>query len=344
MEPEYLSILPGRDDEGKRIDAVLRRHFTNLPLSRIYRALRSGEVRIAGKKVPPSYRVSSGAPIDVRASLAAQAAAPRATTAVSALADAAATADTLNPMIVWETEHLLALNKPRGMPVQGGSGLEAIALDGLVRAYLAHRTNASLSFRPGPLNRLDRNTTGLLFFSVSLEGAHRFLAHLQSGSFRKFYLALLAGNLAAPEVWQDSIVRDHTTRKSQASSNVVENGKYASTHVLPLLSDGRRFTLALCRIVTGRTHQIRAQAAAHGYPLAGDRKYGDSRLPEYLLHSLRLELPEYDPILRFRSITAPVAERQLGILHELFPAATLDEAIGDSAIDRMIQRQLSSDL
>jgi len=339
MEPEYLPILPGRDDEGKRIDAVLRRHFADLPLSRIYRALRSGEVRIAGKKVPPSYRVTSGVPIEIRPSLAARSGAhspPTGSTATFNTGSAAGTA-AVKAMIVWETEHLLALNKPRGVPVQGGRDLEAVALDALVRGYLASRTTASLSFRPGPLHRLDRNTTGLLFFSVSLEGAHRFLAHLQSGACRKYYLALLAGKLTAPETWQDSLVRDPISRISHVSSDSADGGKSAETHVQPLLSDGSRVTLALCRIVTGRTHQIRAQAASHGFPLAGDRKYGDSSLPEYLLHSLRLELPEYDPVLRFRSISAPVADGQREMLHALFPAKEVDEAISDQTIDRMIQ-------
>ena len=139
-----------------------------------------------------------------------------------------------------------------------------------------------MSFRPGPLHRLDRNTSGLIFFSKSIDGARTFSQELQNKSFSKYYLTLLDGELKKKEFWADNLNRDDNKGVTYVSTG---KGKNAISTADPILVSGG-YTLALIKIETGRTHQIRAQAAFHKHPLTGDRKYGGSFLKGgYFLHS-----------------------------------------------------------
>jgi 23S rRNA pseudouridine955/2504/2580 synthase len=194
--------------------------------------------------------------------------------------------------IIWEGAGLLVLNKDAGIRVHGPD-----SLDEQVRAFLREKLPASLSFRPGPLHRLDKPTSGILVFSASLEGARIFSALLRARLLGKRYLALVEGKLTVPAIWEETLVRDMRRKKTEASVSAPEPergygpAKPARTRVFPLAARGG-YSLILLEIDTGRTHQIRSQAAFHGHPLAGDRKYGGGFLSGgFLLHAFSLEFP-----------------------------------------------------
>jgi 23S rRNA pseudouridine955/2504/2580 synthase len=145
-----------------------------------------------------------------------------------------------------------------------------------------------------------------MVFSTSLEGARRFSALLRERRIKKRYLALVDGILEESEFWEDLLVRDREAKKTFIATVDEPGARRAGTRVFPLkttenshrngnfLSEKPRKgkTLVLLEIETGRTHQIRSQAAFHGHPLAGDRKYGGSPQAEgLLLHALSLEFP-----------------------------------------------------
>ncbi|WP_455381840.1 RluA family pseudouridine synthase [Salinispira pacifica] len=365
MARRFETLTAGQNDSGRRIDVVLRRALANLPLSVIYRALRDGRVRVSGKRVKPGSRVQPGSEIEVESRLfeagrnggkggTAQPAAAAADAPEQRSPRAGRKDPDVRQMILLETPHLLALNKPAGIAVQGGADRRNRPLDELVRAYLSSRTESSLSFRPGPLHRLDRNTTGILLFSVSLEGARRFSDALRGGRVRKYYLALLEGELSEAERWTDPLVRDDARRKTW-TADAAEGpaaGRRAETRVIPLFtSSDRTRTLILCRLVTGRAHQIRAHAAAHGHPLAGDRKYGaGTPLPaapastvspgreadSYLLHAFRLEIEPPDPLLGAIELEAAPSARQLQALTSTLQLQPGDlEAATEAAIEQL---------
>jgi 23S rRNA pseudouridine955/2504/2580 synthase len=305
MSEEHCFIA-GSNDEGRRLDRLIRKMFPEAGLSRIYRSIRRGDIRLNQKRAAAHIRIRSGDCISVR----------RGSDLRTAAGQPAPyeddTARTLpSAWIVFENPHILALNKPRGVLTHGPASLEE-----MVTARSRHDRDDSLAFRPGPLQRLDRNTTGLILFSRSLLGARRISDLMRERKISKTYLALLDGVLTSEQVWTDRLMRDTVSGISRAAPDGAA-GHTALTVVTPLASSGT-VTLAACRLVTGRTHQIRVQAALHGHPLAGDRKYGGSHLRRgYILHALLLRLEQEDRELGFHSLLAPLPEasrRQIDLL------------------------------
>jgi 23S rRNA pseudouridine955/2504/2580 synthase len=231
------------------------------------------------------------------------------------------------PPVLYEGGGLLILNKPPGVLVHGRGSLEE-----RVRRYLEPMLPPSLSFRPGPLHRLDRPSSGIIVFSTSLEGARRFSALIRERMLRKEYLAIADGIIEPGEdriTWIDELRRDRDAKKTLASGAGGGSSRQALTRVRPLAHAGNR-TLILVEIETGRTHQIRAQAAARGHPLSGDRKYGGSPLAGgFRLHAKALEFPaaaEFPGIPR--RVEAPLPEGFSLKIRELFGAETLAGCLG----------------
>lgn len=314
---QFLEFTAGADDAGRRLDRVVRKFLVGVPLGAIYRAIRTGSVLVNGARQSESYRVKAGDGLGLARELVEEGT----HTSAHGLQETPRMHDEahadLAASIIFENEHVLVVNKPPGALVHGDASLEQE-----VRGYLAPKLPASLSFRPGPLHRLDRNTSGLLAFGVSKSGAERFSALLREGRMQKVYLALLDGSLQKPEAWADPLARDsarHITR-------VDPSGKIATTSVTPLITAKGR-TLAAVEIGTGRTHQIRAQAAGRGYPLSGDKKYGSAARGPYLLHSFLLRLPRIDPILGFSSLNAPLPPGAERALRALFDSRELSRAL-----------------
>jgi 23S rRNA pseudouridine955/2504/2580 synthase len=168
-------------------------------------------------------------------------------------------------------------------------------------------------------------------FSTSLEGARCFSALIREGKVRKRYLALVDGPVKGPELWEDSLFRDRDKRKTltaalpAAPRTQAEEGamgaKKASTLIRPLAVSEKAggYTLILAEIKTGRTHQIRSQAASRGHPLAGDLKYGGSFQPGgFFLHAFSLDTGGNSPSEISLSLTAPLPERFFKKIAELF--------------------------
>ncbi len=314
--PEGRELVAGPDDAGRRLDKVLRAYLDNSTLSEIYSGLRRGRIRVNGHKAAPELRLDSGDRIFLHSSMAVsdkgrdRPAVPEA----EGLREIA-------EMLILATEDLIFVNKPRGELSQGPDGLEP-----KIRRALSARSSSSLSFVPGPLHRLDRNTSGILTFPRSATGARAFSALIRERRIIKRYLALVDGELAESSEWRDRMIRDGKTRKSALS--VTGDEALAKAH--PLLVYGGR-SLLLVELHTGLTHQIRAQASARGFPLSGDTKYGgEPLLGGYILHALSLEFPD-PPFADLPGLViAPLPPGPRERLARMFGEEALRAALGEA--------------
>ena len=311
-----ISLTAAADDDGRRLDRILRKALRLTPLSAIHRMLRKGAVLVNGKAAAADCRIHVGDTITVPGKAGngewgignrewGMGNGERRTQNPYSLLP---TPYSL-PEILFEGSGLLAVNKPAGLPVHGKGSLEDLIL-----AYLGPKLPPSLSWRPGPLHRLDRPSSGILVFSTNLEGARLFSSLMRKRLIKKQYLCLVEGHIEKAEIWQDELLRDENRKKTSTVVNG-NDGKIALTKVSPLIGNSD-VTLILADIETGRTHQIRAQATSHGHPLLGDLKYGARKIhgDGFFLHAWRMELPA--PLSR--QIEAPLPEKFLKKNLELF--------------------------
>lgn len=196
----------------------------------------------------------------------------------------------MSPFIRFEDPHLLVLEKPSGLLTQGDSSGEDNVVDWL-RTYLG---------RPyvGLIHRLDRNTSGLLVVAKRTKSASRLTQSLQSGELKRWYRAWIAGTLRSTEHWQHWLIKNEATNTvsvvSPDRAKLVRGAKLAELEATPIrhaVFEAQPLTLAEFSLQTGRTHQIRVQAAAQGHALLGDPKYTGARFSRLALHSYRLEFP-----------------------------------------------------
>lgn len=293
---EFIRFKTGKDDEGRRLDRIAKKLLSEENLSQLYKALRNGLIKVNEKKQKGEYRIQKGDEIKI----------------ASLLAENAVPADKKNqekitPLpeewIVLRTQELLFLNKPYDLPVQKSKAGER-ALNVLVQEdYDFQNIRKSLSFRTGPLHRLDRRTTGLIAFSQNLEGAQAFSKAIQEHRIKKTYLAIVEGALEQTETWTEKISRNEKNLDSSKFHTVSvnsdsKNSKESNTTAIPIAYGkykGIQVSLVKFIISTGRTHQIRATSAYHSHPLLGDTVYGARQISEkqnLFLHSYSLEFQE----------------------------------------------------
>lgn len=174
--------------------------------------------------------------------------------------------------IVFEDEHLLVINKPRGLTVHPAKGETKPTL---VHGLLDHSSNLSLvagDFRPGIVHRLDKDTTGLLVVAKS-DDVHRKLAEMiQLRTIDRRYLAVVFGKFESERVTLQGDIGRHPGLPMLMA--VVKNGRHAVTHVRQLATR-LDHSLVACKLDTGRTHQIRVHLATFGHPVKGDRLYSE---------------------------------------------------------------------
>lgn len=262
--------------EGQRLDNYLMAALKGVPKTHIYRIVRKGEVRINKGRVKPDYRLKSGDIVRIPPLRTADAETRVRLSSPQAEADFG----WLNNRILYEDEALIAIDKPSGLAVHGGSGVSL----GLIEALRALRPHARFLEL---VHRLDRDTSGCLLVAkkrAALVGLH---AQLRDGKFDKRYLALIKGQWHGPaQRVEATLVKKHLSSGERrvhvaAEGREGKEGKESASRFSPR----RTFVdaaLMEIRLLTGRTHQARVHAAHLGQPIAGDDKYGDAQFNRQL--------------------------------------------------------------
>ena len=276
---QFIEISPSQ--AGQRIDNFLFTLEKGVPKSRIYRALRKGEVRVNKGRTRQTYKLQAGDILRVP---------PLRTAEKSTITDVSASLrERLLSHILFEDDSMLVLNKPAGLAVHAGSQIQ----QGLIEAMRLLRPDAPFLEL---VHRLDRDTSGCLLLAKSREALLNLQQQLLSSEIDKRYLTLLKNAFASAEQLIEQPLRKNTLSSGERMVKVDASGKAAKT----LFIRRQAFSLAQLtevKLFTGRTHQIRVHSAWSGHPVAGDPKYGDKAfnktmksygLKRLFLHAWRL--------------------------------------------------------
>lgn len=246
---------------GQRLDVFLAsRRDLGLSRSHVQKLISEGLATVDGETVKASYRLETGERVRVTVPL------PE---------PMEAEPEDIPIDVVYEDEHLIVVNKPRGLVVHPAAGHLRGTLVNALLAHCDHLSGIGGVCRPGIVHRLDRDTSGVMVVAKS-DLAHQSLsAQIKARTAQRRYLALVHGDVPVEEgTIETRIGRDPENRKKMAV--LLEGGREAATHYRVLERFGD-FTLVECALRTGRTHQIRVHLAHLGYPVAGDPVYGPRR-------------------------------------------------------------------
>ncbi len=195
--------------------------------------------------------------------------------------------------VIYEDNHILAVEKPAGVLTQGDHSGQ-IPLLHEAKEYIRFKYNKPGDVFLGPVHRLDRNVSGILLFARTSKAARRLHRQFLTGSVKKYYLAVVSGTPSLPIKQQEWIELVHHLRKQRGFTEVFTiktgNSQEGRLKFMEIAENGGQ-RLLLVRLITGRKHQVRAQLSSIGLPVAGDTKYGSrDEFPHErtCLHSLAL--------------------------------------------------------
>lgn len=301
------------DESGMRLDRWFRVRYPDVTHGYLQKLLRSGQVRVDSRRVQANDRLEAGQQVRVPKAVRLPPKAKPSLKPPPGLSKA--DRDFIERMILFEDDHVVVLNKPFGIAVQGGTGTRR-HIDGLLAGMVDR-----FGDRPRLVHRLDRDTTGVLLVAKRREGAAKLGRIFQTRSAAKTYWALVKG---VPRPHQGKVeaalvkaAGPDGDRVRKALPGEQDKAMHATTHYSVIDRVGQKAAWVSLKPVTGRQHQLRAHMDVIGHPIVGDNKYEGGLIlpveeiePKLHLHARRLVLPHPaggDKI----DVSAPLPEHML---------------------------------
>lgn len=258
-----------------RLDRFLRKKYENTPLTEIFKGIRTGKIKVNGKKAKENYRLKEGDIVKVLI-------AGGEIVMKSFMKISPQDMSILKNGIVYEDEKVVIFNKEANMVMHKGSGHEY----GLSELFKSYYGTDEFNF----VNRIDKATSGLVIGAKSLAVTRELAEEVREGKTDKKYYILVDGTVDKKEFTLKTYLKKDETKVVELSS--YEDGAKESISYFKVLKVGRKRSILEGRLETGRTHQLRVQLSSLGYPIVGDGKYGKGG-KDMFLFSYYCEIPKY---------------------------------------------------
>lgn len=293
-----------KNEENQRFDKYLKKLLPNATTSFLYKMMRKKNIVINKKKAEGNEKLVAG---DVVSIFLSDETFEKFHVNLEDLRKEYETLKSLGLKglkVIFEDDEMIIADKPYNMLSQKASEQDLSANEYLL-GYMINKGELSFeefrTFRPSVVNRLDRNTTGLLLFGKTLNALQKLGENIRNRSISKYYLAIVAGELEEELELKGFLLKDEKNNKVSYHQEQVEGSDYIETGVKPIACENG-LTLVEVHLITGKTHQIRLHLATIGHPILGDMKYGDEKINKkyyeshkvnhQLLHAYRLEFPD----------------------------------------------------
>lgn len=305
------SIIVSKNEANQRLDKLLAKYLNKAPKSFLYKMLRKKNITLNGKKADGSEKLTESDEIKIFL----------ADETIEKFSENIITEVKNTIDIIYEDENILLINKEVGMLSQRAEK-DDISLVECIISYLLNSkqlTKEELrSFKPSICNRLDRNTSGMIVAGKTLAGLQTMAELFKDRTLDKYYHCIVKGRISEKKRIEGFLLKDEKKNTVSITANKVDNSDFIQTEYEPIQCNDS-YTLLEVKLITGKTHQIRAHLNSIGHPIVGDYKYGSKVVNErmkqefglnhQLLHAYRIHFPSIEGSLSNLSGKEFIAKR-----------------------------------
>lgn len=277
-------IVITKNEMDQRVDRFLCKYLDNTTRTNIFKLIRKKRIKVNGKKVDEKHFLKEGDVLQIFLH----------ENAIEEMIKpfVKVTAEKVNLDIVFENDEILIVNKPKGLLTHPDQNEYKDTLATKVQIYL--RELCTRTFKPASIQRLDKNTSGLVIFGKTYEALKKYNEYMRERKIGKYYLAVVSGKPRESGEVKGFLVKDEDRNKISISKKSSDNTKFVHTKYKLLKSSGK-YSLLEVELLTGRTHQIRGSLSYINHPIVGDVKYGGERVDginAQLLHAYKVVLDD----------------------------------------------------